>query len=130
MLLLVVVQLLQAAQTYLQEADSMTGMQVSTGRSIGSELEHIKQSIADILTTPVNSRLMRRDYGSVLPELIDHPLNPKTILRLYAAIAIAIIRWEPRYQLTDISLARNESQVMIEINGTTNAKPNNISIRL
>ncbi len=106
------------------------GMEVNTGQKVTSEFEHIKQSIADILTTPINTRLMRREYGSVLPELIDHPLNPKTVLRLYAAIAIAIIRWEPRYQLTDISLVRDESQVTIEINGTTNAKPNNISIRL
>lgn len=105
-------------------------MQVNTGRMIPSEFEHIKQSIADILTTLINTRLMRREYGSVLPELIDHPLNPKTVLRLYAAIAIAIIRWEPRFQLTGVSLVRNESQVIIEINGTTNAKPNNISIRL
>uniref|UniRef100_UPI0026076D20 ATPase domain-containing protein n=1 Tax=uncultured Sphingobium sp. TaxID=316087 RepID=UPI0026076D20 len=32
--------------------------------------------VRDILTTPIGSRLMRRDYGSLIPELIDQPANP------------------------------------------------------
>ncbi len=108
----------------------MTGMQVKTGRATTSELEHIRQSVTDILTTPIQTRLMRRDYGSVLPELIDHPLNTKNILRLYAAIAVAIIRWEPRYQIIAISMPQNGSSVELEVTGNTNDQPNNISIRL
>ncbi|NRA20997.1 MAG: GPW/gp25 family protein, partial [Oceanospirillaceae bacterium] len=95
----------------------MPGMHVSTGQQISSDFAHIKQSVADILTTPINTRLMRRDYGSVLPELIDQPLNAKTMLRLYAAIAIAIIRWEPRYQLIAVSLTKEASHAVIEITG-------------
>ena len=38
-----------------------------TGEKITSETEHIKQSIADILLTPIGSRLQRRDYGSRIP---------------------------------------------------------------
>ncbi len=108
----------------------MPGMHVSTGRQIDTDFAHIKQSVADILTTPINTRLMRRDYGSILPELIDQPLNAKTMLRLYAAIAIAIIRWEPRYQLIAIALTQNESRAVIKISGTTDNQPNNVSIRL
>jgi phage baseplate assembly protein W len=111
-------------------SNNMTGMQVKTGRAITSELEHIRQSVTDILTTPIQTRLMRRDYGSVLPELIDHPLNTKNILRLYAAIAVAIIRWEPRYQIIAISMRQNGSSVQLEITGNSNDQPNNISIRL
>ena len=109
---------------------NMPGMHVSTGRQISSDFAHIKQSVADILITPINTRLMRRDYGSLLPELIDQPLNAKTILRLYAAIAIAIIRWEPRYQLIAVALTQDESRAVIEITGTTDNQPNNVSIRL
>ena len=108
----------------------MSGMHVTTGRQISSDFAHIKQSVADILTTPINTRLMRRDYGSVLPELIDQPLNSKTILRLYAAIAIAIIRWEPRYQVIAVALTKNESSAVIEITGTIDNQTNNVSIRL
>ena len=32
---------------------------------------HLNQSIADILTTPIGTRVMRPDYGSNIPRLID-----------------------------------------------------------
>ncbi|HGJ5879100.1 MAG TPA: baseplate assembly protein, partial [Arsenophonus nasoniae] len=41
------------------------GMNRQTGRFI-SENAHIAQSVQDILLTPVGSRVMRRDYGSLL----------------------------------------------------------------
>ncbi|MGD7246543.1 GPW/gp25 family protein, partial [Ralstonia pseudosolanacearum] len=53
----------------------MTGMNSSTGRAI-ADRPHLAQSIGDILTTPIGSRVMRRDYGSEVPDLIDQPLNP------------------------------------------------------
>ena len=79
-------------------------MNRATGSAIG-EIEHIRQSIADILTTPIGSRVMRRDYGSLLPELIDQPLNGSTIVRLYAATAAALMRWEPRVRLSRVQLS-------------------------
>ncbi|TWH93207.1 hypothetical protein IQ35_02114 [Sphingobium wenxiniae] len=68
-------------------------------------LEDIRQSIHDILSTAVGSRLARRNYGSLLPELIDRPLIPANILRLYAATALAISRWEDRVRLRRVSMA-------------------------
>ena len=56
----------------------MMGMNAATGRAL-SGLDHIRQSIAEILTTPIGSRLMRRRYGSEVPELIDQPLNSATV---------------------------------------------------
>lgn len=79
----------------------MSGMNVSTGKAI-SGMDHIKQSIADILTTPVGSRVMRREYGSLLPSLIDQPLNGATLLRAYSAVVVAINEWEPRIRLERI----------------------------
>ena len=43
-----------------------------TGETLKNESDHIKQSIADILLTPVGSRIQRREYGSLIPMLIDH----------------------------------------------------------
>lgn len=65
-------------------------------------MPHIRQSISDILTTPIGSRVMRREYGSYVPNLIDHPANGANRLRLAAASYIAIRRWEPRIELTRI----------------------------
>lgn len=79
----------------------MIGLNLTTGRAL-SGLAHIRQSIADILTTPIGSRLMRRRYGSEVPELIDQPLNSATVLRIYAATAYAVRLWEPRITLTGL----------------------------
>lgn len=79
----------------------MLGMNASNGRSL-SGLAHIQQSITDILTTPIGSRVARRRYGSEVPELMDQPLNSATILRVYAATAYAVRLWESRIELTDM----------------------------
>ncbi|ELI8163633.1 GPW/gp25 family protein, partial [Yersinia enterocolitica] len=71
------------------------GMSRNTGRAI-TDADHISQSIADILITPVGSRVMRRTYGSLLSELIDQPQNPALRLQIMAASYSAILRWEPR----------------------------------
>lgn len=83
-------------------------MNVSTGRSIGYSA-HISQSIADILTTPIGSRLMRRGYGSFIPALIDQPMTPANILRLQAATAQAIMKYEPRTRLRRAALTFDAS---------------------
>lgn len=79
----------------------MTGMDRATGRALDGDA-HLRQSIADILTTPLGTRVMRRDYGSQLPELIDQPLNEATRTRLFGATATALQRWEPRLRLRRI----------------------------
>ena len=83
-------------------------------------LEHLRQSVADILTTPVGSRVMRRDYGSLVPELIDQPDNETTQVRLFSAVAGALMRWEPRLRLSRVATARDAAQpgaVVLTIEG-------------
>lgn len=79
-----------------------TGMSRNTGRAI-SDAEHIGQSVRDILLTPVGSRVMRRDYGSLLSALIDMPQTPALRLQIMVACYAAIQRWEPRITLTSVS---------------------------
>lgn len=79
------------------------GMNCNTGKAI-SDAEHIQQSIRDILTTPRGSRVMRRDYGSDLFELIDQPQTPALRLHIMAAIVMALTRWEPRIRITNIDI--------------------------
>lgn len=78
------------------------GMNATTGRTIAGA-QHIGQSIGKILNTPLGSRVMRRDFGSVIPELIDQPLNQATILRLYSAAVVAIREWEPRLKVGSVN---------------------------
>lgn len=78
------------------------GINTSGARRIEG-LEHIAQSVRDVLTTPIGSRLMRRDYGSNIPDLIDQPTNGATLMRLSAATVIALRRWEPRVRISHIT---------------------------
>lgn len=70
----------------------MMGMDVATGAVLSGDA-YRRQTVADILLTPLGSRVMRRDYGSLLLELIDQPWNGATRQRLYAATAVALMRW-------------------------------------
>lgn len=95
----------------------MLGMHRTTGQPLDGDA-HLRQSIGDILMTPIGSRVMRRDYGSLLPELIDQPLNGATLLRIYAATALALMRWEPRIRLSAVRMQIGDGgTVMLDIEG-------------
>lgn len=81
----------------------MIGLDRHTGARLGGHA-HIAQSIGDILTTPIGSRVQRREYGSRIPELIDQPINSQTVIEFYVATAEALERWEPRIELTRVRL--------------------------
>ena len=94
-----------------------TGMNSQTGLSI-SEAEHIRQSVRDILVTPVGSRVMRREYGSLLSALIDMPQNPALRLQIMVACYSAIQKWEPRIRLTAISFETGDAgEMYVDITG-------------
>ena len=94
-------------------------MNRETGGTIG-DLDLISQSIADILTTRIGTRVMRREYGSLLPELVDHPFNDATRLRVYAATVMALMRWEPRISLNRVQFlgANLQGQSVLDLEGT------------
>lgn len=92
----------------------MAGMSRHTGKALGG-FEHLKQSITDILTTPVGSRVHRRDYGSNLPRLVDRPINNSLVADLVAATAEALDRWEPRLRLEQVKISSVTAEGKIEL---------------
>ena len=98
---------------------SYLGMNRHTGLSI-SEVEHIWQSVRDILVAPVGSRVMRREYGSLLSALSDQPQTPALRLQIMAACYSAIQKWEPRVSLTTITFERSDTDggLYVDITGT------------
>lgn len=90
------------------------GMDATMGTSI-DDMHHIRQSIEKILTTPRGSRVMRRTFGSVIPDLIDQPLNDKTRMQLIAASVMAIAEWEPRIELRRVLLSLTEGMAVLTI---------------
>ena len=94
------------------------GMNAGDGRSLTGN-DHIRQSITDILATPLGSRVMRRDYGSLIPALIDQPLNNANLLRLYSATVTAVSLWEPRVRISRVNRTVDASgKAVIEIGAT------------
>lgn len=86
----------------------MPGLDHTTGRSLDG-WDHLKQSIAVILSTRIGERIMRRTFGAEVPRLLGEPLVPRTVLRFFTAIIVAIELWEPRYRIARIRTAAGEN---------------------
>ena len=95
----------------------MSGMNRNTGKRIDGA-DHIRQSVYDILTTPIGTRLMRRTYGSRLFDLVDRPMNAAFNLLLAAATADALRRWEPRLRLQRVQVGAPSADGRIPIDLT------------
>ncbi|MGK3187864.1 hypothetical protein ACCW92_09745 [Enterobacter soli] len=61
----------------------------------------MRQSVSYILRTPVGSRMMCREYGSLLssPERRAKPSDDVCLLQ-------ALLKWEPRVTLTSLTIER------------------------
>lgn len=96
----------------------MSGLHRTSGRAAAG-IEHVRQSIAVILGTPIGSRVMRRDFGSLLPELLDQPDNAATRVRLYSAVAGALMRWEPRVRVSRVQIDAGDrpGRVVVTLDG-------------
>jgi phage baseplate assembly protein W len=81
----------------------MQGMDASTGKSLAG-MAHLAQSVTDILTTPIGSRVMRRDYGSNLFRLVDRPMTQSWRIDVFQATVQALHRWEPRIQVQRVAV--------------------------
>jgi phage baseplate assembly protein W len=84
---------------------SSSGVNRVDGRPL-SNFEHVRQSIEVILTTAIGSRVMRREFGSEVLNLIDRPLTDRVILAVYSAVVMAIAQWEPRFAVTGCKISR------------------------
>jgi len=81
----------------------MIGVDRRTGQPL-SGLAHLKQSIEDILTTPLGSRRMRPEYGSRLRRMVDLPVNDGWKSAVQAEVARSLGRWEPRITLQSVKV--------------------------
>lgn len=79
----------------------MIGMHKDTGKPL-SGLEHLRQSVEDILRTAPATLVLLREYGSELFNLVDAPTNALVRARFVAATAASLDRWEPRLRTTRV----------------------------
>lgn len=96
-----------------------------------NDTEHLKQSVRDILTTPLASRVMRREYGSLVPDLIDEPMNNTTRLQCMSAAVIALTRWEPRIALDAIDVVwKAGGRAGVTLSGTVMQTMQNVELTI
>ncbi|MBH3358783.1 GPW/gp25 family protein [Pseudomonas guariconensis] len=96
----------------------MIGMDRRTGQPLAGQ-EHLRQSIEDILTTPVGSRRMRPEYGSNLRRYVDLPVNDGWKSAVQAEVARALGRWEPRLKLERVQVvAVLGGQISLRVTGS------------
>ena len=106
----------------------MIGIDASTGKALGG-IDHLRQSIRDILTTPVGTRVMRREYGSRLFQLVDAPMNRGTLLNIYTAAIEAIERWEPRFRVSKV-VASSAAPGSVTLDVTGEYLPDGVPVTL
>ncbi|AUV02249.1 baseplate assembly protein [Enterobacteriaceae bacterium ENNIH1] len=109
-----------------------TGMNPG-GAGTLSDADHVWQSVSDILQTPIGSRLMRRTYGSLIPDLIDNPQNAVLRMQLMSAIVIALATWETRIVLSEVDVVFSETAaVTANLSGilTESMEPQSATITL
>ena len=94
----------------------MQGINNVTGKKL-SGVEHLKQSVTDILTTPIGSRVMRRDYGFDF-SVLAAPQNRATMMRVFIATVDAVMKWEPRITVTQVKAERYmDGRMVVDIYG-------------
>ena len=73
--------------------------------------DDIEQALAIILGTAPGERPMRPEFGCEIHDLVFDTIDAATVGRIETAINAAIVRWEPRIELTaidfDLSRARD-----------------------
>lgn len=106
------------------------GMSRSDGRTL-TDAEHISQSLADILRTPVGSRVMRREYGSLLSSMIDQPQTPALELQIKVACYFAVLKWEPRITLSTVTTERQfDGRMVVSLTGEIASTGETLSLTL
>ena len=99
---------------------SYAGMDSKTGKAIDG-LAHLRQSVVMILTTPIGSRVMRRDFGSRLYELLDRNITQSLKMQIYAAVVEALQKWEPRLKINRVTVdpinADDANKINLSIDG-------------
>ena len=79
--------------------------------------ENITQSLRVLLTTNLNERLMRPNYGGGLDLLLFAPIDQRTITKIQNTISDAVLLYEPRVDLVRVQVDNDDIEAgLLKIN--------------
>lgn len=90
---------------------------VCTVRTV-SEEDDINESLHILLVTRPGDRVMRPDYGCNLEFLLFDPMNDNLITYIKDMLSRAILYYEPRIEMEDITILMSEAmqgQMLVEL---------------
>src|ERR1700747_1444626 len=90
--------------------DEKTGVAISLGE------ESIEQAIWIILATAPGERVMRPDFGCGIHQYVFAPNDGATIVQVTKEVREALIRWEPRIDVSDVDTEVRERGEVLLIN--------------
>lgn len=102
------------------------------GIAWASGMEKLKANIIHILLTGVGERVMLREYGGGIRQLVHDPNNEALRAIVQHQIAKSIGRWEPRVMLQRVTVTVEQSVLKAELEYVVrrNRQPHRLSIPL
>jgi phage baseplate assembly protein W len=87
------------------------------GLSYSAGPERIQDAIWIVLSTSLGERLMRPDFGTGVHDFVFQPNSDVMRTRLQSAVNDALLKWEPRIELTHVKVQEGDqpSQVLVSI---------------
>lgn len=70
----------------------------------------VEQSIRIILSTDQGERVMRPDFGAGLNAFVFGPINQVTMQRIQTRVQDALLEWEPRIDVEEVSVSTNSPE--------------------
>jgi len=77
--------------------------------------EKLKENVIHILLTGVGERVMRRDYGGGIRQLVHDPNNDALRAIVQHQIAKSVGQWEPRVLLQSVTVTQQNGTLYAEI---------------
>src|SRR5262249_40955150 len=76
----------------------------SGGLDWSSGPDRIRDAIWIVLSTSLGERLMRPEFGAGLKDYVFEPNSPALRSELASVIRSALVQWEPRIDIIDVSV--------------------------
>lgn len=84
----------------------------AAGRIALSEYEDdVREAIRIILMTAKGERVMQPDFGAGLYDFVFASMSSTTLGRVQRAVEDALVKWEPRVEVTAVSVEPDEGEI-------------------